>query len=250
MHVSLALAVTANIYGALAAPTYLDARALSFDPRAKPFSNTHSSAHVAFAADPAIDVARIYSAAKAAKKVKLASYPTSFEKDHSAPIYGDWMHLKGVSAFHFLADMDIDCDGAFSKCPGHTTSQSLTSFGALDASKVPYFVLPQEFADKQKGALKPNALGAIICNGKMFYAIFGDTNGATPQVIGEGSYVLGQACFPGDGISGNSGHEELDVAYIVFGKEVPKGVGKNTIDLAALKTLGDKQARLLAQELH
>lgn len=62
-----------------------------------------------FAADSSIDVAAIYSAAKAATSQELASYSTG--KKTTSHIYGDWMKLDGVSAIHFMADMDVDCDG-------------------------------------------------------------------------------------------------------------------------------------------
>ncbi|KAJ7910503.1 fungal chitosanase of glycosyl hydrolase group 75-domain-containing protein [Mycena leptocephala] len=164
-------------------------------------------------------------------------------------IYGDWLNLDGVQAFHFLADMDIDCDGVSYQCPGETTGESETSFGALDTTLVPWFVIPDQF---QSADLQPNALGAIICNGKMFYAIFGDTNGdgVTVEVTGEGSLLLGQACFPDDGISGNNGHTAPDVACeYCFWHQVPSGVDQSTIDISALKALGDQQAALLQQAL-
>jgi hypothetical protein len=36
---------------------------------------------------------------------------------------------------------------------------------------------------------------------------------------------------------------------VLFGKQVPEGVGKTTIDIGALKKLGDEQATKLAQAL-
>jgi hypothetical protein len=42
--------------------------------------------------------------------------------------------------------------------------------------KVPFYVIPETFlGTKDSGFIKPNSLGAIICAGKMFYAIMGDT---------------------------------------------------------------------------
>ncbi|KAJ7723678.1 fungal chitosanase [Mycena metata] len=148
--------------------------------------------------------------------------------------------------------MDIDCDGTDYKCAGNSVGDNQTSFGALDARKVPWFVLPETFQKQEKNAVKDNALGAIICDGKMFYAIFGDQNGATPQVIGEGSLLLGQACFPNDNITGNNGHAQRDVAYLVFGNQSPKNIDSksSTIDISALKTLGDQQVKLLVQDLN
>ncbi|KAJ7708339.1 hypothetical protein B0H17DRAFT_1125091 [Mycena rosella] len=105
-----------------------------------------------------------------------------------------------------------------------------------------------------KETLKPNTLGAIICDGKMFYAIFGDTNGANPQVIGEGSLLLGKACFDNGKtqINGTHGHDPSNVAYTdgLENLKIPKGVGMQMIDLAALKMLGDQQVRLLVLDLN
>ncbi|KAJ6629351.1 fungal chitosanase of glycosyl hydrolase group 75-domain-containing protein [Mycena sp. CBHHK59/15] len=203
----------------------------------------------AFAADPSIDASGIYAAVQAATQQPLATFPTTQAQDHMSTVYGDWLNLAGVQAFHFLADMDIDCDGVSANCPGASTSESETSYGALDTTLVPWFVLPDQF--QPASPLKPNALGAIICDGKMFYAIFGDTNGdgVSVEVTGEGSLLLAQACFPNDNINGDNGHAPPDVAYIVFGNEVPSGVGWSTIDIVALKTLGDQQAGMLQSAL-
>lgn len=43
------------------------------------------------------------------------------------------------------------------------------------------------------------------------FCSFADSNGSTPEVIGEGSYVLGQKCFPTENISGDNGHGTTDV---------------------------------------
>lgn len=75
--------------------------------RAKQYARDTS----AFAADPSINAKAIYSAAQAAKSDELASFPTSQAQDHTSTIYGDWKNLDGVSAIHFIADMDVDCDG-------------------------------------------------------------------------------------------------------------------------------------------
>lgn len=66
---------------------------------------------VSFAADPSINVAAIYAAAQAAKSQDLASFPINDKQTYISHIYGDWLNLSGVSALHFIADMDVDCDG-------------------------------------------------------------------------------------------------------------------------------------------
>nr|GAT51646.1 predicted protein [Mycena chlorophos] len=187
----------------------------------------------AFAADPSINAAGIYAAAQRSQGRLLETYPTSPDRKIYSNIYGDWLNLTGVSAFHFIADMDVDCDGPMANCQGNRDGQTETSFGALDATKT---------------MLMDNALGAIICNGKMVYGIYGDQDADSPEVIGEASILIAQTCF-GSTVNGNSGHAAADVAYIVFGNKVPGGVGKTNIDISALKTLGDVSARALQKAL-
>ncbi|KAJ7250709.1 fungal chitosanase of glycosyl hydrolase group 75-domain-containing protein [Mycena rebaudengoi] len=213
----------------------------------KPIASAASA--MAFTADPAINIAGIYAAAKSSNNI-IASYPTTSSRKNISHIYGDWQNFAEVSAFHFIADMDIDCDGPRSNCKGNNDGQTVTSFGALDATKVPYFVLPEKFTTQNKDILKDNALGAIICDGKMFYGIYGDQDSDSPQVIGEASILIGQSCFPGANISGGNGHADVDVAYIIFGSQVPTGVQKTSIDMAALKRLGDTQVKLLEKALN
>ncbi|KAJ6616176.1 fungal chitosanase of glycosyl hydrolase group 75-domain-containing protein, partial [Mycena sp. CBHHK59/15] len=165
-----------------------------------------------FSADPDINVAEILSALQNATNSRIATYPTSSTQDHTAYVYSDWQSFSQVSAVHFIADMDIDCDGVDWNCTGNSDGYPLTSFGTLDAREVPWFVLPESLMNINDTFFQPNSLGAIICNGTMFYAIFGDTNGGDPEVIGEGSLLLGQTCFPNDAIDGNNGHEGRDVA--------------------------------------
>ena len=50
----------------------------------------------------------------------------------------------------------------------------------------------------------------------MFYGIMGDTNADDPEVIGEASFLLGQTCFPSEGLGGNNGHTILDVTCITY----------------------------------
>ncbi|KAG7439919.1 uncharacterized protein BT62DRAFT_938503 [Guyanagaster necrorhizus] len=204
-----------------------------------------------FAADPSIDVSAIYTAGQASTLSRtgiIDSFPATEGDEDNVYIQGNWLNLDGVSAYHFVADMDVDCDGVDYQCAGNPDGQPETSFGALDASSVPWYVIPQTFWDAHQD-IKPNALGAVICDGKMFYGIFGDTNGDDPEVIGEASLVLAQTCFPDEGLSGGNGHTPLDVLYIIFGSKVPSGVGKESIDIDALKTLGDEQVQLLATAL-
>ncbi|KAJ6555141.1 fungal chitosanase of glycosyl hydrolase group 75-domain-containing protein [Mycena vulgaris] len=243
--ISALLMTSAYVAFALPAPPGR-ASDLAINPSAPPPTIAPT---VGFAADPSINVAGLYGAAHASNERTLASYPTTSNRKIVTSIYGDWQNLPGVSAFHFIADMDTDCDGPKSNCKGNRDGQTATSFGALDATKVPYFVLPEKFTQQNKAILKDNALGAIICDGKMFYGIYGDQDADSPQVIGEASILIGQTCFPGTLIDGNNGHPGNDVAYIIFGSQVPTGIQKSSIDIAALKALGDSQVKLLQKAL-
>ncbi|EJD41398.1 hypothetical protein AURDEDRAFT_186562 [Auricularia subglabra TFB-10046 SS5] len=205
----------------------------------------------AYQADASIDVDAIYKAVQAsvaAKNKVLATYPTCNDCDSSSSvdIVGEWSDLVD-GTFSFMADMDVDCDGVAWQCPGNPDGQAQTSFGAMDATQAPWYVIPEEFY--QQGYLQPNALGAVICNGRMFYGVFADSNGNTPQIIGEASLILAQTCFPDDGMAGDVGHGAVDVAYIVFGNDVPDGVGEQTLDYGSLKALGDQKMKELAQAL-
>jgi hypothetical protein len=66
---------------------------------------------VKFSADLDIDVAGILSALQNATNSRITTYPTPSTQDHTADVYDDWQSLSQVSAVHFIADMDIDCDG-------------------------------------------------------------------------------------------------------------------------------------------
>ncbi|KAJ7314336.1 fungal chitosanase of glycosyl hydrolase group 75-domain-containing protein [Mycena albidolilacea] len=227
---------------------FLSFSLISFTLAAPTSATNFATKDTGFSADLSIDVAGILSAAQAATADSLASFPHNSDAPEDVEIFGDWANLPGVSAFHFFADMDVDCDGSVG-CSGDGSEQSETSFGHLDASKVPFFVLPADFVAEHGDIIHPNAVGAIICGGKMVYGIFGDANGATPQVIGEGSLLLAQTCFPNDGLNGNNGHEPLDVLYIVFGTAVAPGVKDETIDIDGLKAVGDEQVGLLQAAL-
>lgn len=79
-----------------------------------------------FAADSSINAVAIYNAAKSATQKPLASYLTDSDSTTEVSIYGDWQDLDGVKAFHFIADMDIDCDG-----DGVSSIVSTTSWARL-----------------------------------------------------------------------------------------------------------------------
>src|SRR5271170_3182814 len=64
---------------------------------------------VGFAANSSIPVAGILKAAQASQQDVLATFPAASGSEVN--IFGDWLHLDGVSAFHYISDMQVDCDG-------------------------------------------------------------------------------------------------------------------------------------------
>jgi chitosanase len=141
---------------------------------------------------------------------------------------------------------------------GNTDGQNETTWGALSAYNVPYIVVPNSFVESRK--IPENALSVVICDGQMFYAILGDTNGDTPQVIGEASILMGETCFPSANVSGAVGHSSVDVLCtspttillitdIVFNIEFT-GVNSTYItDFNGLKQLGDQKMAELVTSL-
>ncbi|KAK0186189.1 hypothetical protein F5146DRAFT_1143771 [Armillaria mellea] len=176
-----------------------------------------------FSADPSINVSAIYAASltsAVAKTDVIVSFPATSGGD-IVQIQGDWLNLDGVSAYHFTCRHGR----GFTSAPETLTVNPKRPLGLLDAASVPWYVIPQTFWDAHQD-IKPNALGAIICDGKMFYGIFGDTNGDDPEVVI--MVILRWMCSTSS-----------------LGLKYPQAVGKEKIDIGALKTLGDEQVQLL-----
>lgn len=111
----------------------------------------------------------------------------------------------------WTADMDVDCDGLDYGCKGNPDGLPTTNWGALSAYHVPFIVVPNDFMEANKKDLPGNNIAAVICNGKMYYGILGDSNGDTPHVTGEASWLMARTCFPDDDLDGNKGHSDADV---------------------------------------
>lgn len=56
----------------------------------------------------------------------------------------------------------------------------------------------------------------MTSNGKIFYAVFADTDGDSPEEIGEASWLLARTCFPTEDLNGNNGHTKADVTCKYF----------------------------------
>ncbi len=143
---------------------------------------------------------------------------TKFAKDSggssTVPVCG----LKG--AVYWNADMDVDCDGGQgAACKADPDYQSDTSAvdskgKALDASTLPYVVVPQSsngFNYTAQG-LKLGSVVAVIYKNKVVYGILGDTG--PHGVIGEASYAMAVALgIPPSPVSGGV---DSGVTYIAF----------------------------------
>ncbi|KAJ5959369.1 uncharacterized protein N7479_006519 [Penicillium vulpinum] len=209
-----------------------------------------------FAAGSSIPVAALKSAAaKASTAAKDATYLNNNDSGaKKSTIYSDWSKFSEGAAFVWIADMDVDCDGIDYKCTGNPDGQAQTNFGALAAYEVPFIVIPDKFGTTYESVLPGNNIGAVICDGKMFYGIYGDSDGDSPQVIGEASWLMARTCFPNDDLNGNSGHSDVDVTYILFtGDEAvlpSSALTKNYItNFTTLRSMGDKLMTALAKNL-
>ncbi|ODA82632.1 hypothetical protein RJ55_01140 [Drechmeria coniospora] len=140
-----------------------------------------------------------------------------------------------------LADMDIDCDGVQNgpaddhRCRSSADIQAITAFAEtvrrygtgqpdLDPNAHAYVVLGNDGTkpgwktfDPRNHGIEPLSVVAVVCKDKLFFAVWGDTNGDDgPQaVVGEASIALATACF-GQAMNGNAGHGDADVLYIAF----------------------------------
>ena len=74
---------------------------------ASPVSDARKS--IAFAADPAINAGGILAASRDSTNDVLATFPSAV--GGQVNIFADWEQLPGVSAIHYTADMQVDCDG-------------------------------------------------------------------------------------------------------------------------------------------
>jgi hypothetical protein len=135
-----------------------------------------------------------------------------------------------AGALYWKADMDVDCDGILTPpCDTDVTGQPQTSIvddapnGDVDATKLPYFVIP--LGDPESDWYKSfsvdlGQVGAVIYKDSIRYGIFADEAGGA--FIGEASYSMCQLflgkptgakdpCDPNQG-----GIDPADVTYVTF----------------------------------
>jgi hypothetical protein len=147
-----------------------------------------------------------------------------------------------------VSDLDVDCDGR--QTPGKCTPaldccmQGDTAVHAnghpLAAAVTPYVVIPNNF---NYAGLNPGTVVAVIFNGKITYAVFGDTG--PPQIIGEASYATADKLgIPPSAKDG--GMNGRTVTYIAF-----TGAGtvpKNLEDYAETSALGESLVAKLLKD--
>ncbi|WP_372671342.1 glycoside hydrolase family 75 protein [Amycolatopsis kentuckyensis] len=125
-------------------------------------------------------------------------------------------------AVFWKADMDIDCDGQrSSQCNEDTDCcyQDDTAFHQsdgkpLNAAKLPYIVVPSSSSiwKYSSSQLKGGGSCAVIYNGKVEYAVIGDTGPS--QIIGEASYATAKDL--GINPDPSNGGTDSGVTYICF----------------------------------
>jgi hypothetical protein len=143
-----------------------------------------------------------------------------YATDDGAAATVDICSLPG--AYFWKADMDVDCDGKrTSACSESTdpwfqnqTSASDSKGGWLDASTLPYVVipLPSTRFDYKAAGFRLGDVVAVIYKGKVEYGVFGDEGPA--GIIGEASYAMAKSL----GIDPNpaTGGTDSGVTYIAF----------------------------------
>ncbi|KAL4929763.1 glycoside hydrolase family 75 protein [Aspergillus undulatus] len=204
-----------------------------------------------FTAAPTMPVAALESAAAQLSSVSAdGRFLMNSDSSTKSPIYEDWASLEEGAAVVWTADMDVDCDGINSQCRGNPDGLNLTSWGALSAYAVPYIVIPGDYLEAHEETFSGNNVAAVICNGKMFYGILGDSNGDEPQVTGEASWLMARTCFPDDKLGGNVGHRQSDVTYILFlGDDAVlphDAISQHYItDFGRLRSMGDRLVNAL-----
>ncbi|RDW92923.1 glycoside hydrolase family 75 protein [Aspergillus mulundensis] len=208
-----------------------------------------------FKAAPTMPVAALQSAASGlSRTARGGSFRISSDSSQRSPIYSDWASFNDGAAVVWTADMDVDCDGIDFRCRGNSDGLPETSWGALAAYEVPFIVIPEQYQEAHEAAIPGNNIAAVICNGKMFYGILGDTNGDSPEVTGEASWLMARTCFPNEGLSGAAGHSDQDVTYILFlgPNAVLPGTAMNDnyiTDFGALRSMGDKLVNSLVRNI-
>ncbi|MEU1459777.1 glycoside hydrolase family 75 protein [Streptomyces sp. NPDC005727] len=176
-------------------------------------------------------------------QISNGKYRTDEESSATVPVCG-----KNGAVF-WKADMDIDCDGQrTTNCNEDRDPwyQDDTAFHQSDgkplkAESLPYVVVPSSSSvwNYSGAGIKGGGVVAVIYNGKVEYAVVGDT-GPT-AIIGEASYATAKAL----GIDPDpaTGGVDSGVTYILFKNSKVSPIESHS----AAVSLGDQLARQFLQ---
>ncbi|GAA5160046.1 MULTISPECIES: glycoside hydrolase family 75 protein [Amycolatopsis] len=160
--------------------------------------------------------AQLLAKTQSCSQISSGKYKTDEEASRTVGVCG----ANGAVFWH--ADMDIDCDGQrTSQCNENTdccfypdTAFHTSTDQPLNAAKLPYIVVPSPSStwNYSSSGLRGGGSCAVIYNGKVVYAVIGDT-GPT-DIIGEASYATAQAL--GIDPDPSTGGTDSGVTYICF----------------------------------
>ncbi|MFF3418662.1 glycoside hydrolase family 75 protein [Streptomyces sp. NPDC002698] len=195
------------------------------------------------AREGSVSAAALLAKVTSCSQISSGKYRTDEETSATVPVCG-----KNGAVF-WKADMDIDCDGQVTaKCNGSTDPwfQDDTAFHqsngqALRADSLPYVVVPSTSGiwKYTSSGIKGGGVVAVIYNGKVEYAVVGDT-GPT-QIIGEASYATASAL--GIDPDPETGGTDSGVTYILFKNSQVSPIESHS----AAVSLGDSLARQFVQ---
>ena len=191
------------------------------------------------AQEGSVSAAALLAKVTSCSQISSGKYRTDEETSATVPVCG-----KNGAVF-WKADMDIDCDGQVTaKCNAGTDPwfQDDTAFHqsngqALRADSLPYVVVPSTSSiwKYTSSGIKGGGVVAVIYNGKVEYAVVGDT-GPT-QIIGEASYATASAL--GIDPDPETGGTDSGVTYILFKNSKVSPIESHS----AAVSLGDQLAR-------
>ncbi|MER5382792.1 glycoside hydrolase family 75 protein [Streptomyces sp. NPDC002688] len=195
------------------------------------------------AQEGSVSAAALLAKVTSCSQISSGKYRTDEETSATVPVCG-----KNGAVF-WKADMDIDCDGQVTaKCNGDTDPwfQDDTAFHqsngkALRADSLPYVVVPSTSSiwKYTSSGIKGGGVVAVIYNGKVEYAVVGDT-GPT-QIIGEASYATASAL--GIDPDPETGGTDSGVTYILFKNAQVSPIESHS----AAVSLGDSLAKQFLQ---
>ncbi len=147
-------------------------------------------------------------------------------------------------ALYFNSELQLDTDGA-PELSGDPTQQSDTSLNtrdrqAINANRVPYFVLPLPVSWPQQFGIGLGDLAAVIFGGRLAFAVFADFGPRTK--IGEGSVELfrrlGQERVRPDGTVRDIGMGPGVITIVFPGSGAPADIESEATLLAAIAARG------------